>query len=78
MTAAPIPLSANEFIERQLYERNQSVAQVFSGEVLAFSGGLVFGVDDVIRTVVESVRQKSSSDKLIVMLTTAGGYIEVV
>jgi len=42
-------------------------------------GGLVFGVDDLIRPVVEGLRQRPASRRrLAVILTTEGGYIEVV
>jgi hypothetical protein len=75
----PTPRSANEFIEQQLDERAEALMQVFNADILGFSGGLIFGVDDFVRNVVESMRQKPGAhDKLVVVLTTVGGYIEVV
>jgi hypothetical protein len=75
----PTPRNANEFIEQQLDERARALMQAFDSDVLGFSGGLVMGVDDIVRNIVENMRQASAShDKLVVVLTTTGGYIEVV
>lgn len=68
--------TANEFIERELDNRAESLECRFKADVLAFSGPLLFGVDDVLRDVVESHEPKR--EKLCVVLTTPGGYIEVV
>lgn len=78
----PMPLNANEFIEHQLDQRASALQELLNGDVLAFSGPIVGGVDDVFRDVVEAKRQQQPidqrSDRLIVVLTTPGGYIEVV
>ncbi|MDO8670947.1 MAG: serine dehydrogenasease [Dehalococcoidia bacterium] len=48
-------------------------------DVITFNGPIIFGVDDIIRSVVEQKRQeKPNRDRLSVILTTNGGYIEVV
>ncbi len=75
----PTPQNCNEFIERQLDERATALAHAFEADILGFNGPLIFGVDDVIRDAVEKMRQGSERrDKLVVVLTTSGGYIEVV
>lgn len=75
----PTPRSANEFIEQQLDTRAEALMQVFGADVLGLSGGLVYGVDDFVRNVIESMKQKPQSyNKLVVVLTSIGGYIEVV
>ena len=75
----PTPRTANEFIEQQLDERANALIDAFDADVLGFSGGILYGVDDIVRNVVESVRQASvQHNKLVVLLTTGGGYIEVV
>ena len=77
--ATPTPQNCNEFIERQLDERATALAHAFEADILGFSGPLIFGVDDVIRNAVEKMRQGSERrPKLVVVLTTSGGYIEVV
>ncbi len=78
MTTQPVPLNANDFLEAQLHERIRAVADAFKADAIVFNGGLVFGVDDAIRGVIETMRPRSAQEKLVVLLTTAGGYIEVV
>lgn len=78
-TPAPTPRNANEFIEQQLDERARALCATFNADVLAFIGNLAFGVDDTVMNVVENMRQRNNhGDKLVVVLTTGGGYIEVV
>lgn len=77
--ASQIPRDANEFIEQQLNERLQGLSQIFDSDILTFNGPLVFGVDDLIRNEVEKMRQNTPGrNKLTVVLTTFGGYIEIV
>lgn len=73
------PQNSNEFIEQQLDQCIESLEGEFEAGVLALVGGLVFGIDDSIRNVVEEMRDRSKEhQKLIVILTTLGGYIETV
>ena len=72
------PQNANEFIEQQLDDRAKSLESALEADVLGFNGGLVFGVDDVICNAVEDLRRRSGRNKLVVILTTLGGYIEIV
>ncbi len=75
----PIPITANEFIEQQLHERLVAIEDKFTAHALSFSGPLYLGVDDILRATIENrCIQKPASDKLVVVLTTTGGYIEVV
>ena len=73
------PQDANQFIEQQLDSCLQVLGGSFGSDILSFNGPLVFGVDDVVRNAIESIRERSpNSRKLTVFLTTFGGYIEVV
>ncbi len=75
----PTPLYANEFIERQLVTHAQDLEDTLNSDVLGFVGDIVGGVDDLVRNVVEERRRRSKDhNKLTVVLTTLGGYIEVV
>lgn len=75
----PTPQTSNEFIEQQLDNRAQALMQEFDADILGFNGTLFLGVDDLVRKFVESMRQKPDlRGKLVVILTTPGGYIEVV
>lgn len=73
------PKDANEFIEQQLDDRLRALGESFDSDMLSFNGPLVFGVDDFVRNAIESMRQSSQNRrKLTVVLTTFGGYIEIV
>ena len=73
------PSDANDFIEGQLHERIRELETKFDADAIAYSGPLIDGVDDAIRNVIESKAHVSTKrDKLAVLLTTSGGYIETV
>lgn len=75
----PAPRNANEFIEQALDERAMALSRVFEADILGFAGPLIFNVDDIIRDAVERMCQgKQRRNKLVVVLTTSGGYINVV
>jgi len=72
-------MNANEFIEQQLDERVRALEQALDSDVLCFVGNIIGGVDDIVRNVIEEKRRTSQNRrKLTVVLTTVGGYIEVV
>jgi ClpP class serine protease len=78
-TLSPIPATADEFIEQQLHERLRAIEHLFTAHALTFNGPLYEGVDDVLRTVVETrCLEPPTTSKLVVLLTTNGGYIEPV
>ncbi|MDP2999185.1 MAG: hypothetical protein Q8N47_16985 [Bryobacterales bacterium] len=73
------PPTANEFIEKELHRWLREIEVCFSAHALGLNGPLVDGVDDFLRTAVEKRRANgTASDKLVVILTTEGGYIETV
>ncbi len=75
----PEQSSANQFIEHQLDIRIKQLEDAFQAHAIAFCGPILFGVDDIVRSAVEQRHsQQPPRDKLIVLLTTTGGYIEVV
>ena len=73
-----VPANANEFIEQQLDERIRKIEKIFSADSMSFVGPILFGVYNLIRITIETKKKKSSKDKLIFILTTIGGYNEVV
>ncbi len=71
--------TANDFIEQELHKRLKEIEGAFSGHALSLSGPLVEGVDDILRKAVERrFKEKPASSKLVIILTTEGGYIETV
>ena len=75
------PQNANDFIERALDERAAALMEVFDAHILGLNAQLLYGLDDAVRDIVESMgprRRRRRRPKLCVFLTTTGGYIEVV
>ncbi len=76
---SPLPVTANDFVEQQLHQRLIAIEEAFQAHALSFSGPLLFGVDDILRSAVENkFAQGPSVKKLVVLLTTGGGYLEPV
>jgi hypothetical protein len=72
-------VTANEFVEQQLHERLRKIEKLFDAHALTFAGPLLIGVDDILRTRIEKrCVQTPTSEKLVVLLTTGGGYLEPV
>ena len=71
--------TADDFIEQQLDIRLCEIEAEFDADGLVFSGPLTYTVDDEVRDIVEHlVKRDDHRDRLLVLLTTFGGYIEVV
>jgi hypothetical protein len=74
-----VPTGATEFIETQLHERLRTIEDNFDADAVCIISSIFNGIDDVIRTLLEQRKvQKNSKNRLIVLLTTNGGSIEVV
>jgi len=74
-----LPLTANEFVENELHRRLEGVEKLFAAHALSLVGPLIDGVDDYLRTAVEKRHSNGKpSRKLVIVLTTDGGYIETV
>jgi len=71
-----IPSSANDAVEQQLHSALRSVETAFAGDALGLVGSMYYGVEDFIRDALE--RRSTKRDKLVVIVDTEGGYIEVV
>jgi len=80
--SASVPANANEFIEQQLNARLLKIAEQFGSDgpcdVVSFAGPLWAGVDTLFRGAIERLKDGSTYSRLIVVLTTPGGYIEPV
>lgn len=66
---------SNAIVETQLNERLMQLAKEMSADVLSFCGPIYYGIDELIRDAIESIKNKR--DKLVILLETPGGYIEV-
>lgn len=74
-----VPTSADEFVQQQLDGRLLAIEEAFDADALCISGTLLYGVDDLVRTIVEELRARAEPrDRLVVLLTTDGGYLQPV
>lgn len=74
-----VPTSADEFVVQQLDDRLSTIEVGFNSDALCFVGPLYPTVDDLMRTTVENLRQRTNqNDSLVFVLTTNGGSIETV
>ena len=72
-------IDSYELLEKQLDERAASLEAVTKSDVIAIHGGITLGVDDRLRVTIEARHAVNSrSDRVTIVLTTLGGYIEVV
>src|SRR4030043_1154152 len=70
---------ANDYIKQKLDENIKKLETTQDSDILAFVGYITGGVDDVFREVVEQkVSRRPRKNKLTLIITTLGGYIEVV
>jgi hypothetical protein len=73
------PVTANEFVEQKLHDGLAEVEKAFACHALCFSGPLLQGVDDILRSTIEKKCAGSpTSRKLVILLTTPGGFLEPV
>lgn len=73
-------LSSNAIVETVLNQQNLDLSQRLAGHVLMIRAPMTGGLDDAVRSAVESMNGDTdqTSAKLVVVLETGGGYIEVV
>ena len=74
-----IPRNVSEFVEQELHERIKVIETSFSAHAITFIGPIMGGFDDLLRNAVEKRHSiVPASKKLVFILSTEGGYIEVV
>jgi hypothetical protein len=73
------PVSTNMFIQAELDARISKLEHLFGADAISLNGPFFFGVDDFLRNAIEAKAKKPRKrEKLVIVLTTDGGYIEVV
>ncbi len=74
-----VPVSANDLVESLLNDLLGKVEQAFDADALCIVGSLVDGIDGLIRTAVEERHgREGAGSRLVVILTTDGGFLETV
>lgn len=78
MSDVSIHSPPEKIVEGQLDGRIEAIERVMCGDVITFVGSLLYGSEEVFRDQVEGIASDGRKEKLIVILETGGGYIEVV
>ncbi len=73
-----MPGGADAVVEAELDTLLGNVAKAFGGDAICWYGPVAFGVDTIIRRIIEKRRETDESDELTILLTTSGGVVEVV
>lgn len=68
-------VSANSIIERELHSHLSETQKFFRADVIAIFGPLYYGLEDQVRFALE--KKTHRRPRLVVILETSGGYIEV-
>ncbi len=73
-------LTSNDVVNGMLSSLNDAFSNAFNGTALCLRSPMTFGLDDKIRSVVDALADDRTceSGRLVVMLETSGGFIEVV
>ena len=72
-------IKTDDVVENVLFQANAEVGKNFQSDVLLLSAPMVFGVDDFVRSEIESMNEgEELNQKLVVILETTGGYVETV
>ena len=78
MPAQSIHSPPERIIESQLDEKIKAIEDVMDANVLTFIGSLLYGSEDVVRDQVEEISNSDEKrEKIVVILETDGGNIEV-
>ena len=72
------PTGATDVVELELRRRIEHIGRLMDGDAVSFVGELRDEVAVTMRELTEEVRATSDRDKLVLLLTTPGGSIEVV
>jgi ClpP class serine protease len=68
-------ITSNDIIEQRLNDRLKDLGKYLDADLLTFVGFLMSGTDDQVRYAIEGIKKKR--EKLVIILETLGGYIEV-
>lgn len=68
-----------KIVEDQLDERIQKIESILMADVVTFYGSILYGIEDFFQNHVELMaRSEKRKKKLVIILETDSGYIEVV
>lgn len=71
-----MPELVNNLVKERLDQLIEKVETVFCADVLSINGPITFGVENLLRNIIEN--RTAHREKVVIVLTTYGGIIEVV
>ena len=77
MSDVSVHSPTEKIVQGELDGRIEAIENTMSGDVMTFVGSLLYGFETVFRDEVEGIATDDRKEKLIVILETEGGYIEV-
>lgn len=69
---------ANALVESTLKGANSKLGAGLDADVIAIKSQIIQPLDDMLRQEIEALKRTKTSDKLVVLIETTGGYIETV
>lgn len=78
MTNILVHSPPEKVVESRLSKRIKAIEKSMEADVISIVGELTYGVDEIIRNELEILNGNSSPRKLVVIIQTGGGFIEVV
>lgn len=78
MSDVSVHSPTEKIVQGELDGRIEAIEKTMSGDVITFVGSLLYGSETVFRDQVDGLATDDRKEKLIVILETDGGYIEVV
>ena len=70
--------NSNDIVQQVLVEKCMNLGKELKGEVIFIRAPMLSGIDDIVRRAIEILSSDKKHNKLIVVLETNGGTIEVV
>ena len=70
--------NSNNIVELHLDDRIKRIETSFDADAFSMNGPILYGLDDLLRDTVERKDNKHPEKRAVVILTTMGGFIEVV
>ena len=72
-------IAVNDVISAKLADMNKTISNELKGDCVFVCANMILPLDDVFREIIEGLKENNSESRhLIVLLETAGGYIETV
>ncbi len=72
------PIAVNDVISAVLSDMNNEISEQLKGDCVFIHADMNPPLDNVFREIIEGLKEEKKSNHLVVLLETAGGYVEIV